>query len=757
MFTVKTNFGQHRVVTTPSSKTYLYTQFPQDMRNVLTKLDSIESLLNQLVEITQAIEEQPAPKRSRYEDGSQSAFGTVVQGTVEDIREVMTTVSDNIHENIIIRNDIDIQEFQDYKNFLAGSSEREGNALKSCHFITSAEELEAFDEYLSSNQEKFELFKMFLQQKFYKCNDMEKIIRDILADELFLEYNYAGNLGKRSLQSMILFETLLYEVCFNGENQEEYIAEVKKIVHRAKNRIYKNRSLHKAKEALEAEIREINPENPIIESEAEALSNTFVVALSNDSFSSDMYPISDPLKLEALDRVLKTDIEKQRQFKQFLRLLMVKHEDPDKVLLELTSAELYLKYNYSGTAGKRPLKDMMLFDTLFFETCFKDTTHEDYISELKRIILRNKNRAYKSTKALENPKPPANNEDDETLEKFEEWLYSDLNQSDLTNAKVFPIATGQRLEALDAALKNEPELQKLMSNHLSKLNERFHSLDKTVQRVVADEVFMDYNYAGVWGKNTLKDHILFEKLLYETFFKAQPFPIYVRELVRTVQVAKNRIHRKNSERKKKGPMLQENEENAAQLENMLVEDALEEFNEELKLLEGKTDLNDSKLFPIQTAANLKALDKCLQADPEKRQTFTYFIRKLGQTMERSIERLIRDDIFLEYNFQGIKGKKGLCDLVLFDQVLFDAFGQPEGNSFQKYVKRIKKYTRRASNRVHKKQRLKRQMLRRPHGSQIVQETVNEDGDIISEDIELDNEEVVTEAETEDSEDEDVSS
>lgn len=52
--------------------------------------------------------------------------------------------------------------------------------------------------------------------------------------------------------------------------------------------------------------------------------------------------------------------------KQFLRLLMVKHEDPDKVLLELTSADLYLKYNYSGTAGKRPMKDMILFDTLFF-------------------------------------------------------------------------------------------------------------------------------------------------------------------------------------------------------------------------------------------------------------------------------------------------------------------------------------------------------------------------------------------------------
>lgn len=100
MFTVKTNFGQHRVVTSPHSKTYLCkyfpwsiflisewcylllrldSQFPQDMRTVLGKLDSIESLLTQLVEITQAIEEQPAPKRARYEDVSQSAFGSVVQ------------------------------------------------------------------------------------------------------------------------------------------------------------------------------------------------------------------------------------------------------------------------------------------------------------------------------------------------------------------------------------------------------------------------------------------------------------------------------------------------------------------------------------------------------------------------------------------------------------------------------------------------------------------------------------------------------
>lgn len=143
---------------------------------------------------------------------------------------------------------------------------------------------------------------------------MEKLIRDLIADDLFLEYNYPGSLGKKALQNMILFETILFQTCFNGENQEEYIGEVKKIIHRAKNRIYKNRSLNKAKEALEAEIRVINPENPIIESEAETLSNAFVVALHSDPFSSEMYPITDPLKLEALDRVLKTDLEKQRQF-----------------------------------------------------------------------------------------------------------------------------------------------------------------------------------------------------------------------------------------------------------------------------------------------------------------------------------------------------------------------------------------------------------------------------------------------------------
>lgn len=49
------------------------------MQTVLAKLDSIETLLTQLVDITQAIEEQPAPKRVRYENVSESAFGSVVQ------------------------------------------------------------------------------------------------------------------------------------------------------------------------------------------------------------------------------------------------------------------------------------------------------------------------------------------------------------------------------------------------------------------------------------------------------------------------------------------------------------------------------------------------------------------------------------------------------------------------------------------------------------------------------------------------------
>lgn len=125
-------------------------------------------------------------------------------------------------------------------------------------------------------------------------------------------------------------------------------------------------------------------------------------------------------------------------------------------------------------------------------------------------------------------------------------------------------------------------------------------------------------------------------------------------------------------------------------------------------------------------------------------------------MEQAIERIIKDDIFLEYNFQGIKGKKSLCDLVLFDQVLYDAFGQHENTSFLKYVKRVKRYSRRASNRVNKKRAMKRKMLHQSSGSQTVQEIVGEDGDIITEDIDIDNEEIVTEAETDDS-DEDVSS
>lgn len=190
---------------------------------------------------------------------------------------------------------------------------------------------------------------------------------------------------------------------------------------------------------------------------------------------------------------------------------------------------------------------------------------------------------------------------------------------------MFPITTTHRLEALDTVLKNDLQLQKMLATHLSKLNDRFHSLDKVIQRIVSDEVFMDYNYGGVWGKHTLKEMILFEKMLYEACFKAQPFPIYVKELVRAVQVAKNRIHRRNADRKKKGTVVQENEENREQLESLLVEDALEEFNEELNMLEGKSDLNDSKLFPIQTAANLKALDRCLQADSDRRQSFVGYV------------------------------------------------------------------------------------------------------------------------------------
>lgn len=49
------------------------------MRTVLTKLTSIETLLTQLVEITQAIEEQPLPAKRPRIDGSQSALGSMVQ------------------------------------------------------------------------------------------------------------------------------------------------------------------------------------------------------------------------------------------------------------------------------------------------------------------------------------------------------------------------------------------------------------------------------------------------------------------------------------------------------------------------------------------------------------------------------------------------------------------------------------------------------------------------------------------------------
>lgn len=200
----------------------------------------------------------------------------------------------------------------------------------------------------------------------YKTNDMEKVIRGLIADDCFLDYNYGGALGKLSLHQMMLFENIFFNICYIGDSQEEYINELKKIIHRAKNRVYKNRSIVKQKEMLEAEYKLSNPEEPAVENEVEQLSATFNSALNNES--SHMFPITDTLKLEALDRLLKTDEQKLDKFKQFLRLLMVKHEDPDKVILEITAAEVYLKFNYSGTAQKKALKDMLLFDQLFFGT-----------------------------------------------------------------------------------------------------------------------------------------------------------------------------------------------------------------------------------------------------------------------------------------------------------------------------------------------------------------------------------------------------
>lgn len=212
-------------------------------------------------------------------------------------------------------------------------------------------------------------------------------------------------------------------------------------------------------------------------------------------------------------------------------------------------------------------------------------------------------------------------EEDELLDNFEYWLESDLNQPDLANSRVFPITTPARLEALDEALRNNPQLKQLMNRHVERYLERFKTLDKVLPRFVDDEVFMEYNYAGVWGKNTLKDMILFEKIFYETCYRAQPFQIYVKELVRIVQVAKNRVHRKNANKKK---LLKEGSDptaNEGMLEDVLAEDAMEEFEDELNRLQGKDHLLDSKLFPIASSTNLKAFDKCLQADPERRTQF----------------------------------------------------------------------------------------------------------------------------------------
>lgn len=143
---------------------------------------------------------------------------------------------------------------------------------------------------------------------------------------------------------------------------------MKKIVHRAKNRIYKNRSISKAKEQQEVEYKPaIFTAEAAINAEVSNINEIFISALSNDpsSSTSPLFPIGDAIKLEAFDRLLKSDPNKLEQFKQFLRLLMVKHEDPDKVLLDVISADVYLKYNYSGTAHMRALKDMILFEQVF--------------------------------------------------------------------------------------------------------------------------------------------------------------------------------------------------------------------------------------------------------------------------------------------------------------------------------------------------------------------------------------------------------
>lgn len=77
---------------------------------------------------------------------------------MDDIRIAMTSVSSGIWQNVILKDEVDIKEFQDFKLFLPEGSERPSHLLKSPLLIATSEELEAFDEYLGSNQDKLELF-----------------------------------------------------------------------------------------------------------------------------------------------------------------------------------------------------------------------------------------------------------------------------------------------------------------------------------------------------------------------------------------------------------------------------------------------------------------------------------------------------------------------------------------------------------------------------------------------------------------------
>lgn len=281
----------------------------------------------------------------------------------------------------VISNDIDVNIFQEYRSYLAQDSTTE---VKTGHLINSPEELEAFDHYLIENDDKTDLFvsfarfsfpkiefvpfqKEYLQTKMFKCNDMEKVIRSLISDECFLDFNYGGALGKMPLHQMMLFENLFFNICYPGDNHEEYINELKKIIHRAKNRIYKNRSIIKQREMQEAASKSmVRNEDPLLDEEVALLSANFMSALSNETSDSEIFPIADPVRFEALDRLLKIDASKLEHFKQFMRLLWVKHEDADKVVLELVMAEVFLKFNYSGTAQRKPLKDMILFEQLLY-------------------------------------------------------------------------------------------------------------------------------------------------------------------------------------------------------------------------------------------------------------------------------------------------------------------------------------------------------------------------------------------------------